>query len=47
VAAVLIAVDAPAADRVSNAAPVAPGMTVAIKVVVPVPRAVRSLFPKC
>jgi hypothetical protein len=48
VADVLIAVDAPAADRVSNAVRVAPGMTVvAIKAAVPDPRAVRSLFPKC
>ncbi len=47
VADVLIAVDVRPADHVSNAVPVVPGMTVAIKVVVPDPRAVRSLFPRC
>jgi len=48
VAHVLTAADAPAAaDRVSNAVPAAPGMTVVIREAVPVRRAVRSSFPKC
>ena len=42
-----VVVDAPEADHVSNAAQVAPGMTVAIKAAAPAPRAVRSSFPKC
>jgi hypothetical protein len=40
-------VDAPVADHVSNAAQVAPGMTVGIKAAAPARRAVRSSFPKC
>jgi len=48
VADVPIVADAPAAaDRVSNAAPAAPGKTVVIREAVPVRRAVRSSFPKC